>query len=328
MNNQRIIFSLFLLLAGFSLRSQTDSLPKDRFYRHTYENDFFVATDRYYTQGVYLEFIFPVFKKLILSHALIPLRPSRSGNAGTKIINYYGVSTERQGFTPTSIRHFGLPEPGERPYAALVYLTHSLVSLDPERKLRLTTRLNLGLMGPNLFGEEEQVYIHTKLHNLLPIGWEYQIENDYVVNYDLFIEKGLIDSKYLTLTGLAEARAGTLYDDLSGGGMIRVGYMQPYFNNLGITRQKNTQKFQCYLYLRAKAMIVGYNATMQGGMINHNSTYIVPESNIDRFVATGRCGIAISYKRLQLEYALAYITREYGKGLDHGWGRIGINVCF
>jgi hypothetical protein len=75
-------------------------------------------------------------------------------------------------------------------------------------------------------------------------------------------------------------------------------------------------------------MLVGYNASMQGGLINHNSTYVVPESNIDRFVATGRCGIAIAYKRLELEYALAYITREYGKGLDHGWGRVGINVCF
>src|ERR1043165_693429 len=97
----KILFVIFSLCCISSF-SQNDSVLKDRFYRHTYENDFFVATDRYYTQGVYLEFIFPAFKKLLLSHALIPLK---SG----KVTNYYAISTERQGFTPTSIRHFGLP---------------------------------------------------------------------------------------------------------------------------------------------------------------------------------------------------------------------------
>ncbi len=326
-------FKAFILFVGLvllqsTIQAQTDSVVlQDRYYRHNYDNDFFVATDRYYTQGVYLEFIFPAFKKLLISHALIPLRPKNS-ITGSRIINYYGVSTERQGFTPTSIRHFGKPESGERPYAAVVYLTHSLVSIDPARKLRLTSRLNLGLMGPNLFGEEEQVAIHTQLGNILPLGWEYQIENDYVLNYDVYLEKGIVDNKCFTVTGFTELRAGTLYDDVALGAMMRIGYMQKYFNNLGITRQKQAQKFQCYLFFKGKIKAVAYNASMQGGLINQNSTYAISDSDVERLVGIGYYGVVVAYKRLSLEYSFASITKEYKKGKNHAWGRIGINVCF
>lgn len=327
MKLKRPLLFLFFLLTCFSVQSQNDSLLKDRYYRHNYDNDFFVATDRYYTQGVYLEFIFPAFKKLLISHALIPLR-SKSSIAGSRVINYYGVSTERQGFTPSSIRHFGKPDVGERPYAAIVYLTHSLVSIDPARKVRLTSRLNLGLMGPNLFGEEEQVAIHTKLGNILPLGWEYQIENDYVLNYDVYLEKGIFDSKCFTVTGFTELRAGTLYDDISLGAMMRIGYMQKYFSNLGLTRQKQAQKFQCYLFFKGKIKAVGYNASMQGGLINQNSSYALSDSDVERLVGIGYYGMVVAFKRISLEYSFASITKEYKKGKNHAWGRIGINVCF
>jgi lipid A 3-O-deacylase len=328
MNNKTVFFFSWFFMLSFVAQSQADStqLP-DRYYRHNYDNDFFLATDRYYTQGVYLEFIFPAFKKLLLSHALITLRPKGS-IAGSRVINYYGISTERQGFTPTSIRHFGKPDVGERPYAAIVYLTHSLVSIDPIRKLRLTSRLNLGLMGPNLFGEEEQVAIHTKLGNILPLGWEYQIENDYVLNYDVYLEKGIVDTKCFTLTGFTELRAGTLYDDVSLGAMMRIGFMQKYFSNLGITRQKQAQKFQCYLFVKGKVKAVGYNASMQGGLINQNSSYVLSASDVERVVGIGYYGMVIAYKRIGLEYSFASITKEYKKGKNHAWGRIGINVCF
>lgn len=304
-------------------QGQNDTLVKnDRYYRHNYENDFFSSTDRYYTQGVYLELIFPAFKKLLLAKILIPLT-SHSG----KILNYYGLSLERQGFTPRSIRHEGIYY-GERPYAGVAYVTHSLVSINTEKTIRLTTRINLGFMGPNLRGAQEQKGIHYALGNIQPLGWENQIENDYVLNYDLFIEKGLLIKKHLEITGIMEARAGTLYDDIGVGQMIRIGWMQPYFNNLGTTRNKSVRKFQFYFYAKGKIKAVGYNATMQGGVINHNSIYTIPASDIERHVKTVYFGIVIAYKRFSIEHYRAFISPEFKNGLSHGWGRIGVNYCF
>ncbi len=327
MKSKVFIPLIFFSLVSFELVSQTDTIKKtDRYYRHNYENDFFASTDRYYTQGVYLEFFLPVFKKTLLAKALIPLRP-RCNRVGKPILNYYGMSLERQGFTPKSIRHEGIYY-GERPFAAVAYVTHQLISLDPERTLRLTTRITLGFMGPNLRGAQEQKGIHYALGNIQPLGWENQIENDYVLNYDLFLEKGLLNTKHFEITGFAEARAGTLYDDFALGSMMRLGWMQPYFNNLGTTRQKDVRKFQCYIFARGKIKAVAYNATMQGGVINRNSVYIIPADDIARHVESAYFGLAIAYKRLGFEYSRAYISPEFKNGICHSWGRIGINVCF
>ena len=268
----------------------------------------------------------PVFKKTLLAKTLIPLNP-RCGRVGKKVLNYYGMSLERQGFTPKTIRHEGIFY-GERPFAGIAYVTHSLISIDTEKRLRLTTRINLGLMGPNLRGAQEQKGIHYALGNIQPLGWENQIENDYVLNYDLFLEKGLINTKHFEMTGIAELRAGTLYDDFALGSMLRIGWMQPYFNNLGTTRQKGVRKVQFYIYAKGKIKAVAYNASMQGGVINRNSIYTIPADDIERLVGLAYYGIVFTYKRLGLEYSRAIVSPEFKNGLVHEWGRIGINVCF
>lgn len=324
MKNKFLLVLSFSFLFSLVVESQVDSTARpDRYYKHKYENDFFASTDRYYTQGVYLEFFLPVFKKTLLAKTLIPLG-SKNGN---KTLNYYGMSLERQGFTPRSIRHFGIYY-GERPFAAVAFFTHQLISINPKKTLRLTTRICTGFMGPNLRGAQEQKGIHYALGNIQPLGWENQIENDYVLNYELFLEKGLVNTKYFEITGFTEARAGTLYDDLALGSMIRLGWMQSYFSNLGTTRQKDARKFQCYLYARGKIKAVGYNATMQGGMINRNSIYTIPSSDIARHVESVYFGLMIAYKRLSFEYSRAYISSEFKNGVCHSWGRVGINVCF
>lgn len=324
MKSKVFIFCIFSCLFSLESASQVDSLKKqDRYYRHNYENDFFTATDRYYTQGVYLEFFLPIFKKTLLAKTLIPL----GSKDNKKILNYYGMSLERQGFTPKTIRHEGIFY-GERPFAGIAYVTHSLISIDVEKRLRLTTRINLGLMGPNLRGAQEQKGIHYALGNIQPLGWENQIENDYVLNYDLFLEKGLLNTKHFEVTGFAEVRVGTLYDDFALGSMFRIGWMQPYFNNLGTTRQKGVRKVQFYLYAKGKIKAVAYNASMQGGVINRNSIYTIPADDIERLVGLAYYGIVFTYKRLGLEYSRAIISPEFKNGLVHEWGRIGINVCF
>jgi lipid A 3-O-deacylase len=67
---------------------------------------------------------------------------------------------------------------------------------------------------------------------------------------------------------------------------------------------------------------------MQGGVINRNSVYTIPASEITRFVAAFNYGIFIGYKRVGFDYSITRISSETKKGLNHGWGRVGINVCF
>jgi len=314
---------LFFFLSGALFAQTTDSLPlsnPEGYFRLYYDNDVLSATDRYYTQGIRLELSAPFLRKALLSGALPPLNEHAS--------NYYGMALEQDGFTPRSIRHDSIYY-GERPYASVAFVSGFLISVDKEQGQRLTTQLDLGVIGPAAKGEEEQKGIHYALNNIQPLGWEYQIDNDAVVNYTVNYEKGFLLKKHMEFVGMAEVRAGTLYDDISVGATIRIGWMQPYFENLGLSKdRRSNRKFQCYILVREKVRAVGYNATMQGGLFNRNSVYTLNKDEITRVVGRADIGIVLAYKRLSVEYTKVHITPEFETGLRHGWGHICISVCF
>jgi lipid A 3-O-deacylase len=54
---------LFLLSVSVFQAQKADSLKQDHYFRLNYDNDFFSATDRYYTQGILAELILPGIKK-------------------------------------------------------------------------------------------------------------------------------------------------------------------------------------------------------------------------------------------------------------------------
>src|SRR5688572_3917157 len=86
----------------------------DNYVKFTYDNDFFNATDRYYTQGVRASLIHPVLKISPVFYALVSLKNSRQ---------YFGLTLEQDVFTPKSIRYNGgAVYNGERPFTAVFFL--------------------------------------------------------------------------------------------------------------------------------------------------------------------------------------------------------------
>ena len=316
---RRKLISLFILFS-FAVRAQKpDSLKQDHYFRLNYDNDFFSATDRYYTQGILAELILPGLKRNPISRTLFKLKNTSQ--------NYYGLAFEQDCFTPVSIQHNTIYY-GERPFAATMFLSNFLVSMSEEKKQRLTTSLDLGVMGPCAVCEEEQKGIHKALHNIQPLGWQFQIATDYIVNYRAKFEQGLYTTKYFEFVGSTEARVGTLYDDVSLGILLRAGFMNGYFKNFGLTKQSSGKKFQLYVYANANVRAVAYNATMQGGMFENNSIYTINSKNLQRDIFMGSVGVVGAFKRFSLEYTKVYISPEFHNGLDHGWGHVVITTCF
>ncbi|MBC7426734.1 MAG: lipid A deacylase LpxR family protein [Bacteroidia bacterium] len=283
--------------------------------KFTYDNDFFSETDRYYTQGLRLDYTAQAIGKSPVSKLLFTIQPST--------LKIYTLTFQQDGYTPRSISYKGLYA-GERPYSGMFYLTHSLLSISTEKKQRFTTSLALGLIGPESMGEQEQKQIHHWLHNISPNGWQYQIHTDAIVNYNFMLEQGLITGKYADLLLSGEARVGTLFTDVAIGTQIRAGLLTDYFNVIGLKRGKNN--FQCYFTGKANIKAVGYNATLQGGVFNHSSPNVIPSSDVDRFVGQAKASVTVSYKRVVLEYQKVYLSREFKGGLPHGWGCASIAV--
>lgn len=314
---------LFLaVVIALECRSQTDSVQTpdktNSYFTFNYDNDYFSATDRYYTQGVYLELISPFIRKSPLSKVLIPLNKRSQ--------NYYGIQLRQDCFTPGSIRYDTLNYL-DRPYAATMYLSHFLISIDETKKRRLSTKLDLGLIGPCAICEQEQKAIHKALVNIQPLGWEYQLNTDYILNYSVGLEQGLYTSKHFEAIAVSDVRAGTIYDDVSAGFLLRTGFMAGYFKQLGIVKNAKEHKFQLYAFAKGKTKAVAYNATLQGGIFGKD-IHTLPSSSVSRIVFQGSYGLVFAYKRFSAEYTKLWQSAEFNKGRYHGWGHCALTFCF
>lgn len=317
----KIKLLLFFFTLNSVLISQTDSsslkLKQENYFKFNYENDFFSQTDRYYTQGIQLSFIHPVVRHSPFTKTLFKLN-----NA----VNYYGIHAQQDCFTPKSIRIDTIMF-GERPYTGTALISHSINSLNKEKKLLLQTQLDLGGIGKCARCEDEQKAIHKALDNIAPLSWEYQLANDIVINYRAKLEKGIIYKKHFELMLNGNARTGTLYTDLGTGLNARIGFFDPYFNNLGLSNDPSSRKFKIYGVVKTNAKLVAYNATLQGGIFSKD-IYVIDADNVERFVFTGTVEIVVAFKRFSITYSRAYITQEYHTGVDHSWGGIYFTVAF
>jgi lipid A 3-O-deacylase len=312
------IFLLTLVLLTYRASGQRISntaiyrnVSSNRYFRIHYENDYFSTTDIYYTQGINTEYVNPAIGNYFTSKLLV-----RSGSKEAK----FGIALEHEGFTPTSISH---PEilVGDRPFASCLFLkTFSTVN-DSARRARISSSLSTGAIGPIAHGKEMQETIHRWINDDQPLGWENQIRNDLILNYELEYEHGLLaSSDYFSLLGKVGARAGTLNTKAFTGVMLMAGLFDDPFTNFSKQKRKN----QVYLYAEPLMNIVAYDATLQGGLFNKSGPYTISSNEITRLVFQGNIGIVFKIKALQLEYFQSYLTKEFKTGGTHLWGGIRI----
>ncbi|WP_262922996.1 lipid A deacylase LpxR family protein [Hymenobacter cellulosilyticus] len=173
-----------LLFLPLSAAAQTaDSLSTDRLVFYTFANDAFFRTDYYFTQGMTLNLVLPVFSKSPVNKILLP------GPAGS--VHHYGVKLHYDGFTPLRIQDDTIRR-GDRPYASYIYATLYHTATSSSAKRRLTSGLNLGFIGPAAGAKAFQTKVHELLDAPTPRGWDYQIRTDVVLGYEALLEQQLL----------------------------------------------------------------------------------------------------------------------------------------
>jgi hypothetical protein len=281
-------------------------MNSDKYFRFHYDNDYFTKMDYYYSQGINLEFVHPVIKHLPFTKLLI--KP-----AGSTI--KYGIALDHVGYTPTSIRSNDILY-GDRPFAATITLKTFVIAMDSSRGQRISTAFIVGLIGPGAFGEEMQTGIHRWLKNVLPLGWQYQVKNDIILNYQFNYERKLFESgNVLLVNGTSELRVGTMNDKLSLGFNFMAG-------------QITKKKFRYYVYGQPMVSFVGYDATLQGGLFNKTSPYTIRSAEITRITAQADAGVVVQVGKLFIEYSQSVLTREFSSGHYHRWGGVRMGIAF
>jgi lipid A 3-O-deacylase len=314
-----LILAAGLLISAGSPAQRIDNTASyrnvagEKYFRLHYDNDFETKTDYYYTQGYCLEFVHPVLKK----NPVIRLLPNlKNSNIKT------GLAFEHYGFTPTSIKSDEILR-NDRPFAGVIILKSFSVSIDSIRRQRLVSVLSLGMIGPAAFAGKMQAAIHRRTGDPEPRGWQFQIRNDAVVNYELAHEKELIHyASIISIHTSARIRLGTLSDKAETGFIFLLGrYSSPFRS------AEKKRNFQLYAYSHPYVSFVGYDAALQGGLLNRSSPYTITGNQINRITFQNNYGLVLGFRKLYMEYYRTYISKEFKTGREHGWGGIKIGLA-
>jgi hypothetical protein len=316
-----VLVTFVLVLLAFSLGAQKidntvsfRDIKSERYFRFSYDNDFFTATDQNYTQGYNFEWVSPFFRKNPINR--IFLKPD-------SFKKKYGLSWEHIGFTPGKI---GLPEiqKDDRPFASALMFKSFLIATQPNKKSRFTSALNLGMLGPAAFGKEMQTEIHKVTGNIIPRGWRNQIQNQVVINYEVGFEKQLLSYRNIfLLQSNSYARLGSLFTDASVGGNFMLGLFSSPFS------KENKKRFQLYLYGQALLKAIGHDATLQGNILGKKrSPHFIATDKIARLRGQANYGLVMKVGGMYFEYSQAFQSKEFEGANFYRWGGLKLGFVF
>ncbi|MCX6286460.1 MAG: lipid A deacylase LpxR family protein [Bacteroidetes bacterium] len=313
--------ALLLSKGSDTLFRSAITLSRDRVLKIGFDNDIFDYTDQFYTNGIRFDYVAPAFSDNPVKHILLPY--------WGKAKNYYGLSVVQNLYTPSTTKVGGILY-GDRPYSAYLYFGSFKITNDELHHFRQTSELDLGVIGPPSLGGTVQDLFHKYIpYNNEPLGWDYQICTDAVINYNFALEKGVINTRHVQLILTGSGAIGTLYTNFGGGVNLRLGWFNDYFSDLGIRKRrvlkaKGDRVTQCFFTIRSAARLVAYDATLEGGMINHNSSYTIPASAISNFVSQSSIGFTVTYGAVGIELEQNVLSPEFSHRWWHAWGHVGL----
>lgn len=283
-------------------------------FKIVFDNDIFNNTDYYYTNGMRIELVANFVANVPTSKLLPSLKNSD--------YNFQGFSMVQNIYTPVNPDTKQI-NTGDRPFSAYLTIGHFRNSYNIEKGLRMKSEISVGVLGPASLGGRVQ----SSIHEITPVGWENQIKNDLVIDYSFQIEKAILRKNHLEASAMAGARVGTVYNNLKGGVSIRTGNFIPILDNqLPGLLKFGSEKLKFWIFAKAELQFVVYDATLQGGIFNTSSLYVLNGSDLNRFVINASAGIAIYHKNVGLELENFYLSPEFKGAYDFRYGRINFVV--
>ncbi len=304
-------FAGLLLLVTLANNVGAQASNEKHSLRILWDNDFINlrgdGTDRYYTNGLRIDYFYTKRQKAKFPSSLL-LNISDDNN------NIYGWGLAQFMFTPKNI---AVPDIqyNDRPYAGALYSIHSLQSIDNIKKIKVTSEIRLGVIGPLSFAKETQTWAHRVINYTKPEGWHNQVPNDIILNYNISIEKQILQpSKNLLVVGVIETFSGTTYNAAGAGFMLRAGKFNNYFDNISVSQTKKN-KSQLYVFMKPAIRVVLSNALLQGGLLNQispqNNGYVLSKDQIERLIVLYDVGITFAKPKYSITITQKFISAEF-----------------
>ena len=308
----KLIPTIILLLISIRLQAQESNTADTRAFGFFYANDVAGQTDQYYTNGIRFDLMMPIFANSPFSLRWLDWKSSNA--------EYHTLNIQYDVFTPDLHRDLFT----DRPFASLMMLGSKHQYVMGGNKIMLTSELKMGIMGQATGAGKLQ----NGLHKIMPgadsvMGWETQVRNDIVLNYNFSLDKQVHRSDYAEIILGGGIILGSPYTKLESHVLLRMGLMEDYFNRL---YANPGSKWRAYIYGDFKTAYVAYNATLQGGPLNPHNPYVLKE--ITPFVMDLHLGMGISYKGYHFLVGQHLISPEFNGADSYMWGELNFIVTF
>lgn len=273
-----------------------------------YDNDYFVSTDRYYSQGIAVAGKFQVGKKSFLNRTLLDLPHS---------VKTVGFGLEHMAFTPRFIGR-GPERPFDHPYAAQFQGYAIFETVDTVRGNMIGYRLGGGIIGPQTKGMEIQIGIHNALGGMRPVGWENQVQSGLLLDAGFYARQRIFGfGRWFKTVVEEQLNLGTGRDDFSIGTKFHAE----------ISTRDNKWLFGLYFVPSLK--VVGYDATLQGSLINFaGSPVTIPSEDINRLIFSREFGAMAKAGKFTITYMVHIDTPQFNNQMYPRWGGIRIGWNF
>ena len=273
--------------------------------------------DQYYTNGLFIYF----------RHAA---KEKAAGQKLEKLI--YEFSTGQKIYNPIS-GYLPNPIQQDRPFAAYLYAGANLSFFYTSESV-LKVGLEIGTIGPNALGKAAQTALPQLIGFYEIKGWDYQIKNDFGVNFAAQHTKLLYRNatQSLDLSLESYANIGTTFSAAGLGVLARTGNMNPLFNSASTNArlqnkvEKVKSKNEFFFYAKPQLNVIAYDATISGSMFNNTSPITFKTKPL---VFAQQLGVNYSTPRFSIDYHFIYKSKEVkSTAKAHQFGSIAMLYRF
>ncbi len=300
----------------------------------TSENDLFGGTDGNYTNGLRAEYLSEPEAARGSVRSMAGFIPGLSAER-TRMRRGVGVSHVI--FTPADITRAD-PDPADRPYAAWLALSATLIAHDDDTQDSL--QVNLGVIGPLAGGE----FVQTNWHDLInlqdPRGWDAQLRNE--VGIEIIAERQQVVYRTRALPFGLEADAalniggavGNVRTSADLGGVLRLGRtldarefgpprIRPALAGAGGFQRRDG--IGGYLFAGVQGRAVARDIFLDGNSFRDSRRVDDRRS----FVADLQAGAAVHWESVQLSFTLVHRTEQFiAQDGPQRFGAISLALAF
>ncbi|MTI39285.1 lipid A deacylase LpxR family protein [Fulvivirga lutimaris] len=264
-----------LLAIGAEAQVTTRSHSIDQEFSIRYENDIVFFTDQYYTSGADINYALLLKRK----SSFYKIFRSRTSDSSKVIIRFnYGHKI----FTPSKIKEPDVAK-RDRPYAGWQGLTIAFTNFPGESVANRYT-LELGVVGEKSGMGNFQQWYHRQNGITTPLGWEYEIENELVLNLGYNRKQNLVTRRIWDFNGEIDVQLGNGVSLVGLRMMARLGIFNPINNtaysdsrlssSIPVVGNNDRAEIESFLFFGIKGDYVLNNIFIEGSIFNNDSPHV------------------------------------------------------